>query len=63
MTEPLTSALLGEEAAPLAPYEFLAVNGFLYRCNKVTGQMWRLHPHITDKTIQIWKLIEEPNGA
>ena len=40
------------------PYDFLAVNGFIYRCNKKTGEMWRLEPHPTEKKTQVWKAIE-----
>ena len=62
--ETLTTQLLGEDVpAPLAPYEFLQVNGFIYRCNKVTGEMWRLEPNGADKKTQIWKLVEEPTTA
>lgn len=64
MSEPLTAQLLGEESsAPLAPYDFLQVNGFVYRCNKVTGEMWRLEAHATEKKTQVWKLVEEPTTA
>lgn len=44
---------------PLAIYEFLQVNGFIYRCNKVTGEMWRLEASLTDKKAQVWKKVEE----
>lgn len=60
MPEPLTSQLLGEEdATPAVPYQFLQVNGFVYRCNKVTGEMWRLEPSAADKKAQVWKKVEE----
>jgi hypothetical protein len=60
MAEPLTSQLLGEDAtAPSAPYEFLQVNGCIYRGNRLTGEMWRLEVKAADKKIQIWKLVEE----
>lgn len=41
------------------PYEFLQVNGFVYRCNKVTGEMWRLEADTVDKKKQLWARIEE----
>lgn len=43
----------------LAVYDFLQVNGFVYRCDKRTGEMWRLEAHATDKKTQVWKKIEE----
>jgi hypothetical protein len=64
MTEPLTSQLLGEETpAPHAPFQFLEVNGFVYRCNRMTGEMWRLEAKAGDKKIQVWKLIESASEA
>jgi hypothetical protein len=61
---PLTTELLGEDhAAPQTPFQFLDVNGFVYRCNRVTGEMWRLGPHATDKKIQIWTLVQDTSGA
>lgn len=56
---PVTSQLLGEEAPPIAPYDFLHVNRFVYRCNKVTGEMWRLAPSAQDKKAHVWTLIED----
>ncbi len=64
MTEPLTSQLLGEEEPqPKRAFEFIALNGFFYRCNTVTGETWRLEAKADDKKTQIWKLIEAPSGA
>ncbi len=48
---------------PAAPYEFVAVNGFFYRCNTRTGETWRLEAKADDKKIQMWKLIEDASGA
>lgn len=47
------------DAAPVAPFQFLEINGFVYRCNKMTGEMWRLGVKAGDKKIQIWTLIED----
>ncbi len=64
MSPELTSQLLGEEPAqPQAPYEFLQVNGFVYRCNRLTGDAWRLEAHATERKAQVWKKIEETHGA
>ncbi len=63
MVEPLTSALLGEDPAPLAPYQFLEVNGFVYRGNRMTGEFWRLEAHATEKKTQVWKLVQECTEA
>ncbi len=64
MNEPLTSQLLGEdEPQPETAFEFIALNGFFYRCNKVTGDTWRLEASATDKKAQLWKKIEEPSAA
>ncbi len=51
------------DPAPLAIYEFLQVNGFVYRCNLQTGQMWRLEAHGTEKKTQVWKLVQEVSEA
>lgn len=48
---------------PEIVYEFLQVNGFLYRCNKVTGEMWKLEPSAQDKKTHVWKLIDDAVGA
>lgn len=58
MSEPLTSSLLGEADARPAVYSFIEVNGFIYRCNTVTGEAWRLQPDPADKKQQAWKRIE-----
>ncbi len=50
-------------ADPIAIYDFLQVNGFIYRCNKVSGEMWRLEAHATEKKTQVWKKIEELTEA
>lgn len=71
MTEPLKAGeslrLEGEwqmdQNAPSAPFQFLEVNGFIYRCNKITGEMWRLGVKAGDKKIQIWTLIEDAERA
>ena len=61
---PLTTQLLGEEgAAPNTPFQFLEVNGFIYRGNRVTGEMWRLEAHATEKKTQVWKPIAEVSEA
>lgn len=36
-------------AAAPSPFEFIALNGFMYRGNKATGEMWRLEMHPTEK--------------
>jgi len=41
------------------PYEFLQVNGFVYRCHKGTGDMWRLDVDPENKKRQVWIKIEE----
>lgn len=51
------------DPAPLAPYEFLQVNGFVYRGNRLTGEMWRLEAKADDKKIQIWKRVEDVTAA
>lgn len=47
------------DPAPLAIYDFLQVNGFVYRCNKVTGEMWQLSPSVSDRKAQVWKKIHD----
>lgn len=47
----------------LAPYEFLQVNGFVYRGNRQTGELWKLEPSSSDKKTQVWKKIEVASGA
>ena len=51
------------DPAPLVMYEFLQVNGFIYRANLKTGQMWKLEPSASEKKTQVWKLIEELTAA
>ncbi len=64
MTEPLTSQLLGEESAhPETAFEFIALNGFFYRCNRLTGETWRLEVSVSDKKAQVWKKIEDLSAA
>jgi hypothetical protein len=55
----------GKLAMPIEmlPYEFLSVNGFIYRCHRQTGEVWRLEPHPTEKKTQTWKKIDEPTVA
>jgi hypothetical protein len=61
MPPALTSQLLGESDPPPTGqlFQFLQVNGFVYRCNTATGDMWRLEAHVTDKKAQVWKLVQE----
>lgn len=44
---------------PEPRFDFLHVNGFIYRCNKMTGEMWRLEAHASEKKTQVWKKIED----
>jgi hypothetical protein len=61
---PLSSQLVGDEdPTPHAPFQFLEVNGFIYRGNRITGEMWRLEAHATEKKTQVWKPIAEVSEA
>lgn len=44
-------------------FEFIPLNGFLYRGNKVTGEMWRLEISTTDRKAQVWKKIADVHAA
>lgn len=44
-------------------FEFIPLNGFLYRGNRITGEMWRLEVSSTDKKAQVWKKIEDTVAA
>ena len=59
MPQPSLSESLADDLTPLAPFQFLEVNGFIYRANRVTGEMWRLEAHATEKKSQVWKKIED----
>ena len=62
--EPVPAELVTDDApSALAPYQFLEVNGFIYRGNRVTGEMWRLEAHATEKKTQVWRKIEDLSGT
>lgn len=44
-------------------YQFLTANNFVYRCNTLTGEMWRLQPDPQEKTTQVWVLIADAKVA
>lgn len=54
-----------EDALTLSPdgfagaYEFLQVNGFVYRGNRATGEFWRLETDPRDRKKQVWAKIDD----
>ncbi len=48
-----------DDEAPAPVFQFLAVNGFIFRANIVTGDMDKLEPDPSDKKKQVWVRIED----
>jgi hypothetical protein len=42
------------------PFQLHIVNGFVYRFNTQTGELWRLDHDASDKKLQVWKAIAQP---